>query len=169
MLGRSLFYLLGLTASSLSSAGFTLSLCAHSTSFPAGGDQPCEAQQPDELLTQLSMLFIFHTCLPLSLIPVVSTILKHTCSRAKPAEKVCRAWLMPQQALGHSLQKSWVNWFCNFSSHGQPKLRPQRKQGKWSSIFPMADKRTQTHPLNSYLEWNQSYMLPSLKAPLWPL
>lgn len=148
MLGRSHFYLLGLIISSFHLCGSVLSLCAPSIPFPAGRGQPPGVQWPNELLTQLAMLlkpvfFISHTCLPVSLTPAVSIILK----THLPQSQACRegpssvanvpAGSRPQ------LVGTWRNWFWSFSFQGQPEFSLPRKQRKWSRISLVADMRTQ--------------------------
>lgn len=65
---------------------------------------------PDALLTHLAtllkpVLFTSHTCLPVSLTPVVITVLKTHLLHSPACREGCQALLMAQQVWGHSSQE----------------------------------------------------------------
>lgn len=155
----------------------------HSFPFPAGGGQPPGVQWPDVHLTHLPMLwkplfFMSHTCLPVSLIPMARTVLKihllqsWLCREVMSSVTNAAAGTRPQlsgtwDALVSILSILVLVWIQYLR---QGRETNGGNQGKQSSKFPLANVRIHAAELsNMYLEWDQSYFLPSPEVSVCPL
>lgn len=132
--------------------------------FPAGRGQPPGVQRPDELLPHLVMLlqpvfFASHTCLPVSLTPVVNAILKTHLLQSQACREGLSSMANVPAGSRPQFAGSLENWIWSFPPQSQPELSSPKKRGKWSSTFLVANTRTQIQLLNLYLEWDQSYSL----------